>query len=119
MSAISELDVKGPRLFDQAKNAGRATVSHERGRISAGTKVFWLMVVIPTLLTSLYYVLVAADQYESQAKFIIQGSNSLNPTPSTNSFLGIGAPIDPAANMAFSVIAYMKSHDAVSALQKR
>lgn len=84
----------------------------------AGWRYFMLLVLLPTFIVALYYALMAADQYESQAQFVIQGGSPLNGVPAAGGFLGIGSAMDTAANVTFSVIAYMKSHDAVQALGK-
>lgn len=79
-----------------------------------------VVVVLPSLLASIYYFAIASDQYVSEAHFMVRGQNSSGP-----SLLGLGAILGSAAGMhtaqeeSLSVGDFMKSHDAVQALQKR
>jgi capsular polysaccharide transport system permease protein len=81
---------------------------------------FLLFVVLPTVLTAIYYYGIAAKQYESEARFIVRGSQSNGPQLSgLGQILGMSAGLSAAQSEAFSVDDYMNSHDAVSALQKK
>ncbi|RIA46298.1 capsular polysaccharide transport system permease protein [Hephaestia caeni] len=75
---------------------------------------FVWVVVLPTLLTAAFEYLVAADQYESSAQFIVR---TPQPTESLNS---LGQMLGVAGNATnsdvHSVDAYLLSHDAVDAL---
>lgn len=83
---------------------------------------FLIIVVLPTLLATFYYSFVATGQYASEAAFIVKDSH-----PSRPSGAG-GAGMMPGAGMSsvssglaegFAVNTFMKSHDAVAALQAR
>lgn len=75
---------------------------------------FLLVVLLPTLLTAAFEYLVAADQYESTAQFIVRSPQQGGSMNSLGQMLGLGAP-SPQAD-AHSVDAYLLSHDAVDAL---
>lgn len=81
---------------------------------------FMLVVVLPTLLVALYYGLIASDQYESEAHFIVRQADSSPPVVS-----GVGQLLTAAGGMSgvqsesLSVGDYLSSHDAVGALRKR
>lgn len=80
----------------------------------------WCLIVIaPTVLIALYYYLVAADQYESEAHFVVRTSDT---QPSMPSGLGQALTLVGGASSerdALLVADYLKSHDAVAALQSR
>jgi capsular polysaccharide transport system permease protein len=81
---------------------------------------FLLFVVLPTLLTASYYYGLAARQYESEARFIVRGSQASGPQLSgLGHILGMSAGLSAAQSESFSVDDYMDSHDAVGALQQK
>ncbi len=81
---------------------------------------FLLFVVLPTLLTASYYYGLAADQYESEARFIVRGSEGNGPQlGGLGHILGMTAALSSAQSESFSIDDYMDSHDAVAALQKK
>lgn len=73
-----------------------------------------LFVVLPTLSVAAFEYLVAANQYESTAQFIVKTPQPTNSVSSLGQMLGIGSSSSPAD--AHSVEAYLLSHDAVDAL---
>lgn len=75
---------------------------------------FLLVVVLPTLLVTAFEYLIAADQYESTAQFIVRTPQQNNSANSLGQMLGLGANSTPAD--AHSVDAYLLSHDAIAAL---
>lgn len=110
-------------------------VSEERGDLAPGTAAFlfhqavalirrqrrWLVIVLlPTLLLSTYYAFFAADEYESEAHFIVRSTESNQSSPS-----GIGQALsmvgvsDQGQSNGLSVADYLSSHDAVAALRSR
>ena len=80
---------------------------------------FLTLVVLPTLLTTLYYAVVAAPQYESEARFIVRSTESSGPSVGSGlgQMLGLTGRMSSAQSEAFSIDDYMQSHDAVAALQ--
>ena len=81
---------------------------------------FVLVVVAPTLLVAGYYYLVAADQYRSEAHFIVKsGERGASSGGGFGAILGLGgAPSESASDVA-SVSDYLQSHDVVSAVNRR
>lgn len=78
-----------------------------------------LIVLLPTALIAAYYYLIAADQYESEAHFVVKTSDSQSATPS-----GLGQALTLVGGAsserdALLIADYLKSHDAVGALQSR
>lgn len=79
---------------------------------------FKTVVLLPTLLAAIYFFLLAAPQYESEARFLVRGRQS------GGSSGGIGeimqsAGFRPASEEAMGVRDYLQSHDAVVALRAR
>lgn len=83
-------------------------------------RAFLLIVVLPTLLAALYYGLVASDQYQSEADFIVHSSQQQRSAPTgLGQVLGLGSALDGSLTQTYSVTDYLDSHDAVAALQKQ
>jgi capsular polysaccharide transport system permease protein len=83
-------------------------------------RMFLLFVILPTLLVAGYYYLIAADQYESEAHFMVRTAEA---TPSVGTGLGqmlsLTGGASAAQTDAMSVADYLTSHDAVDALHRR
>lgn len=83
-------------------------------------KWFVALVIVPTLLTAVYYYLIAADQYQSEAHFIVRTAES-SPTPTSgfSQLLGLGGGASQSRSEAMSVNDYLESQQAVNALNQR
>lgn len=80
----------------------------------------WLLcVVLPTLLVAGYYFLVASDQYESEAHFLVRSTNPTPPSGGLGAALGLASGGGSMSSDSTSVADYMTSHDALEELQKR
>lgn len=76
-----------------------------------------LFVFLPTILTAVYFYGFAADQYESEARFVVRGQQSSAGTlTGIGQFLGMGGGLSNAQAESYSVDDYLDSHDAVAAL---
>lgn len=78
-----------------------------------------LIVLLPTILVAAYYYLIAADQYESEAHFVVRTSDTQSAAPS-----GLGQALTLVGGAsserdALVIADYLKSHDAVAALQAK
>lgn len=83
-------------------------------------RMFLMVVLLPTLVASLYFGLIASSQYISEAHFLVRAAGSGQPTASSLSqMLGIGANLSPAQAESQALGDYLTSHDAVAALEKR
>lgn len=81
---------------------------------------FLLLVVLPSLLVALYLFAVASSQYRSEAQFVVRGLEA--PAPSVGGvgqFLGMVPSLAQGQQEAQSIREYLRSHDAVAALQAR
>jgi capsular polysaccharide transport system permease protein len=81
-------------------------------------RLFVFVVVIPTLLVAGYLYLVASDQYQSEAHFLVHGTDA-TPTPGigVNQVISMATGISAGQNEAMSVADYLTSHDAVAKLR--
>lgn len=80
---------------------------------------FLLIVMLPTLIVAGYYYLIAADQYESEAHFMIRSSEGGSNTPTGfGSLLGLAGGMTQSQGEALSVADYLESHDAVARLNR-
>lgn len=100
----AELDARGPlqRLWDVFRRYRRLL----------------LAVALPTALLAFYLFAIAADQYESEAHFIVRASDE---SPAVGAGLGqilsATGGLSPAQAESLSVSDYLSSHDAVGALR--
>lgn len=89
-------------------------------RLSISQRIFFLLVLLPTLLSAIYYFGFAADQYESEARFLIYSAEGPPMQMSgLGQMLGLGAGGGDSSSQTFSVIDYMQSHDAVADLRQK
>lgn len=77
---------------------------------------FLLIVVIPTVLAAIYFLLIASPRYVSEARFVVRAPNQ--PQPSAVGVALQGAGIAPAQTDAFAVHDYIRSRDALRELEK-
>jgi capsular polysaccharide transport system permease protein len=81
---------------------------------------FALFVLLPTVLTGVYMIGIAADQYESEARFVVRGPQGSSAVGGgLGQFLGITTGMNASQSEAYSVSDYLDSHDAVAALQAK
>jgi len=81
-------------------------------------RMVMLIVVLPTLLLAGYYYLIASDQYQSEAHFVVRSADSPSASPSGfGQLLGL-TTAGGAGGDAASVSDYLESHDAVEKLRQ-
>lgn len=78
-----------------------------------------LIVVLPTLIVAAYLYLVAADQYESEAHFVVSSNAAQGGGGSGFSMLLGSAGGGAAQSQSFTVPDYLESHEAVEALSRQ
>lgn len=78
-----------------------------------------LIVLLPTALVAIYYYLIAANQYQSEAHFVVRTSETTAPAPSglSQALTMVGGA--SSERDAMLVADYLESHDAVDALESR
>ena len=77
-------------------------------------KWFMIIVVLPTLIVGLYYYLLASDQYQSEAHFVVKtGDNSPMPSMGFSQLLGLSGGVSQSRSDAISVNDYLDSQQAV------
>jgi len=78
-----------------------------------------LIVALPTIVVALYFYLVAANQYQSEAHFVVRTSDTPAAAPSglSQALTMVGGA--SSERDALVVADYLESHDAVDALQAK
>lgn len=81
---------------------------------------FMIVVVAPTLLVAGYLYGFAADQYQSEAHYLVRGagSGSSGPSGGLGQLLGMAGGAGGASE-AMSVADYLQSHDVVTTLRRK
>lgn len=80
---------------------------------------FLALVVLPALLVTGYYYLIAADQYLSEAHFSVGAGGTTTASPGGfGELIGLGAASQSQA-AAMSVGEYLRSHDVLSELERK
>ncbi|MDO6413653.1 lipopolysaccharide biosynthesis protein [Sphingomonas sp. BIUV-7] len=83
-------------------------------------RVFGLFVAFPTIVLAAYLFLIASDQYESEAHFIVKSANTTTvPGTGISQALSMVTGSTSSSGDATSVADYLTSHDAVSALRAK
>jgi capsular polysaccharide transport system permease protein len=81
--------------------------------------MFLLLVLLPTLLTGLYFSTYAADIYESEARFLVRGRQSSSSSAASSLFSGAAAlGLRAGGEEMRAVNDYINSADAVAALRR-
>lgn len=83
-------------------------------------RMLFLVVVLPTLIVAGYLYLIASDQYESEAHFLVRTQDVTEPLPGTgiSQTLSMVTGASAAQNEAMSVADYLTSHDVVATLRR-
>lgn len=82
-------------------------------------RAFLSIVILPTLIVAAYFFIVASDQYESEADFIVRASQESSQAAPTGlgQVLSMAGGASESQSGAMSVGDYLSSHDAVAALR--
>lgn len=78
---------------------------------------FLLVVVLPTLVTAFYYLVVASPRYVSESRFVVRAPNKEQPSSLGVALQGVGIPTN--STDSFSVHEYVRSRDALDDLDRR
>jgi capsular polysaccharide transport system permease protein len=79
---------------------------------------FFGLVILPTVLVALYLYAYAADQYESEAHFLVHSADKPQIPSAGSSALAMLTGASSGGSEAMSVADYLTSHDAVAKLQR-
>jgi capsular polysaccharide transport system permease protein len=82
-------------------------------------RFFFAVVILPTLISAAYLYLIAADQYQTEAHFVIQSANGNSSPMNFGDLLGFAAPVSSSQSQAMGVSDYLGSQEAVDTLQKK
>lgn len=80
-----------------------------------GNRWYVALVIAPTVLAALYFGLIAADRYESEARFVVRSPSAAAANPLSGL---IGSSVLRSSEDAHIVAAYMMSRDAVQRLKE-
>lgn len=80
---------------------------------------FAIVVGIPTLISILYYGLIASDQYYSQSRFIVKSVNQKSAQMSTLANLVQTTGLSGGQEQTSEILDYIRSRNALSDVQKR
>lgn len=78
---------------------------------------FLLVVVLPTLVTAIYYLVFATPRYVSEARFIVRAASQEQPSALGVALQGVG--LSASATDSFAVHEYIRSRDALAALEPK
>lgn len=80
-------------------------------------KSFLIVVVLPTLITAIYFLFIATPRYVSEARFIVRAAEREQQSPFGVALQGVG--LSSTTTDAFAVHEYIKSRDGLAELQRR
>ena len=99
-----------------AKAEGAAKPKTRRKKLTAFKLSFLLAVLVPTALVGLYYLLIASDQYRSEMRFAVRGTER---SPLENLGLSVLPGASSSASDAYIVIDYVHSKQVLVDIQKK
>ncbi len=105
------------RLGDSTEKQGRGSANGLIARIKGINRLFLLTVVVPTLLSVIYFGLIASDVYISEARFVVR-----SPERQTASPLGMllkGSAFSRSQDDSYTVQDFMLSRDALQSLNEK
>ncbi|MFC3173274.1 Wzz/FepE/Etk N-terminal domain-containing protein [Novosphingobium bradum] len=103
----------------QADGAEAARPASWLGNLVRRNKWFVLFVILPVLVASGYYGLIASDRYISESRFVIKSPGQRQPQLSTLANLIQTSGLSAGQEQANEVMEYLRSRDALAALDKR
>lgn len=86
-------------------------------RLKKINRLFLVTVVVPTAVSVLYFGAIASDVYISESRFVVRNAQKQQQSSSLGALLA-GAGVSAGSGDAFPVIDYIKSRDALAALNK-
>lgn len=98
-----------------------------QGRLAGPTRKSWLkrislpfilVVVVPTLLSAIYLLLIASPRYVSEARFVVRTASG-GGVPTSFGLVLQGVGLSSAQTEAFAVHEYVRSGDAVKELKRQ
>ena len=81
-------------------------------------RFFIALVIVPSLLVTAYYYLIASDQYESSADFVVKRAEGSVGGADMGQLLGFSFGSSATTSEAYLVSEYLSSHDAVMKLKQ-
>ena len=97
---------------------GRSSLRARLMALIVANRFFLAIVVAPTLLAAAYFYLIASDQYESSADFVIRHAEAPASSGGVGQIFGFNLGTTSTASEAFIVQKYLLSHDAVALLRR-
>lgn len=94
------------------------SVSARLKALARANRFFLGIVVLPTLLVAAYYYLIASDQFESGADFVVKRAETSASGNNVGQLLGFSFGSSATTSEAYIVGEYLTSHDAVAKLRK-
>lgn len=80
-------------------------------------RLFVFVVILPTIVVALYMFLVASDQYQSSASFVVRKAEGPASTGGFGQLLGFGIGGTTVSPSAYTVQDYLLSHETVAKLR--
>jgi capsular polysaccharide transport system permease protein len=101
---------------DHAAEANRQARARLLARLAKVPWLFIVVVAIPTLAASVYYLLIAAPLYVSEARFVVRQRSQPQPAALGTVLQSVGLNLGESQTDAYEVHEYMLSRDAVQDL---
>nr|WP_139797574.1 capsule biosynthesis protein [Novosphingobium sp. B1] len=105
------MDLSVPRDGPSSQNISAVSAWLKRRRW------FVLVVITPTILSAVYFGLIASDVYVSESRFVIKSANQKQPQLSTLANLIQTTGLSSGQEQTNEILDYVRSRDALKALQ--
>ena len=104
---------------EAAKQATAARLAHKpKSWLAKASPLLWITVIIPTVVSVLYFGLMASDQFTSESSFVVRSSKNQAALSDIGAILQ-GAGFSRAQDDTYTVRDYMQSRTALGELGKK
>ena len=104
---------------EAAKQATAARLARKpKSWLAKASPLFWVTVILPTVMSVLYFGLVASDQFTSESSFVVRSSKNQAALSDIGAILQ-GAGFSRAQDDTYTVRDYMQSRTALGELGKK
>lgn len=119
MNKITKIQVSDGAMVGALESADRSmSFGNKLRQFLWRRRHFFAVVLLPTLIVGAYYLLIAADQYESEAHLMVRSAGGDRAAPSGLEAMLKTVGVSDSGSQAAPLADYLGSHDAVNTLRR-
>jgi capsular polysaccharide transport system permease protein len=119
-TASSPKTVSGPKTVSKASEENSNPIAQKFiARIMVRNRLFLITVVVPTLISVIYFGLIASDVFISESRFVVYNLEKPTTSSSPLGALMKGAGLSRATDESYSIQDFILSRDALKILEEK